>query len=325
MNSAMSQIAAEAHPESVGADEWGQSPDVEYGSKSTVDSPASSGSGGGFQLLDRAPRLVRRPVEYVVSQTDSMLKTLGRYVDLVAQSFAFLVSDIVRLRHPWQDTVIQSWFILTVTVVPAILVSIPFGVIVAVQAGSIISQVGASSISGAAGGLGVIQQGAPIVAALLLGGAAGSAVATDLGARSIREEVDAMRVMGVNPVQRLVTPRLAAILFVSPLLCIFIIFVGIFAGYLVNVGFQGGTPGSYLSSFAAFANVNDVTVAVLKTWLFGVVVILVACQRGLEAKGGARGVADAVNATVVIGVVTVMVLNTVITQIVAMFMPSKVG
>ncbi|MFA4080657.1 MlaE family ABC transporter permease [Mycobacteroides salmoniphilum] len=320
----MSQIAAEAHPESV-ADEWGQSPDVEYDSKSTADGPASSGSGGGFQLLDRAPRLVRRPVEYVISQTDSMLKTLGRYVDLVAQSFAFLISDIVRLRHPWQDTVIQSWFILTVTVVPAILVSIPFGVIVAVQAGSIISQVGASSISGAAGGLGVIQQGAPIVAALLLGGAAGSAVATDLGARSIREEVDAMRVMGVNPVQRLVTPRLAAILFVSPLLCIFIIFVGIFAGYLVNVGFQGGTPGSYLSSFAAFASVNDVTVAVLKTWLFGVVVILVACQRGLEAKGGARGVADAVNATVVIGVVTVMVLNTVITQIVAMFMPSKVG
>ena len=324
MNSAVSQVVAETRAETAPVD-WFEDSDGESDSKSSVDSGPGSPAGGAFQLLDRAPGIVRRPAEYVISQTDSMLKTLGRYVDLVAQSFAFLISDIVRLRHPWQDTVIQSWFILTVTVVPAILVSIPFGVIVAVQAGSIISQVGASSISGAAGGLGVIQQGAPIVAALLLGGAAGSAVATDLGARSIREEVDAMRVMGVNPVQRLVTPRLAAILFVSPLLCIFVIFVGIFAGYLVNVGFQGGTPGSYLSSFAAFANVNDVTVAVLKTWLFGVVVILVACQRGLEAKGGARGVADAVNATVVIGVVTVMVLNTVITQIVAMFMPSKVG
>lgn len=320
----MSHVAADARLEPA-ADDWTETPDVESGSKSEDDHTSDPAAGALPQLLDRAPRLIKRPVAYAVSQTDSMLKTLGRYVDLVVQSFAFLISDIVRLRPPWQDTVIQSWFILTVTVVPAILVSIPFGVIVAVQAGSIISQVGASSISGAAGGLGVIQQGAPIVAALLLGGAAGSAVATDLGARSIREEVDAMRVMGVNPVQRLVTPRLAAILFVSPLLCIFIIFVGIFAGYLVNVGFQGGTPGSYLSSFAAFANVNDVTVAVLKTWLFGVVVILVACQRGLEAKGGARGVADAVNATVVIGVVTVMVLNTVITQIVAMFMPSKVG
>ncbi|OAT70395.1 ABC transporter permease [Mycobacteroides immunogenum] len=320
----MSHVAADACAEPA-VEDWSGLPDVESDSKSPGGGTADPAPGAFTQLLNRAPRLLRRPFEYTASQTDSMLKTLGRYVDLVVQSFAFLVSDIVRLRHPWQDTVIQSWFILTVTVVPAILVSIPFGVIVAVQAGSIISQVGASSISGAAGGLGVIQQGAPIVAALLLGGAAGSAVATDLGARSIREEVDAMRVMGVNPVQRLVTPRLAAILFVSPLLCVFIIFVGIFAGYLVNVGFQGGTPGSYLSSFAAFANVNDVTVAVLKTWLFGVVVILVACQRGLEAKGGARGVADAVNATVVIGVVTVMVLNTVITQIVAMFMPSKVG
>lgn len=244
----MSHVAADARLEPA-ADDWTETPDVESGSKSEDDHTSDPAAGALPQLLDRAPRLVKRPVAYAVSQTDSMLKTLGRYVDLVVQSFAFLISDIVRLRHPWQDTVIQSWFILTVTVVPAILVSIPFGVIVAVQAGSIISQVGASSISGAAGGLGVIQQGAPIVAALLLGGAAGSAVATDLGARSIREEVDAMRVMGVNPVQRLVTPRLAAILFVSPLLCIFIIFVGIFAGYLVNVGFQGGTPGSYLSSY----------------------------------------------------------------------------
>src|SRR2546422_334587 len=84
------------------------------------------------------------------------------------------------------------------------------------------------------------------LAALLLGGAAGSAVATDLGARTIREEVDALRVMGINPVQRLVTPRLAAIVFVAPVLCSFIIFMGLAAGYAINVGFQSGTPGSYI-------------------------------------------------------------------------------
>lgn len=312
MNSAMSDATVTPHPG------YSANGPIPAGGPPSGDDDAEASS----SLLGK---IVTRPVDYVVSQVDGALKTLGRYVDIVVQSFAFLISDLIRLRHPWRDTVAQSWFILTVTVVPALLVSIPFGVIVAVQAGSILQQVGASSISGAAGGLGVIQQGAPIVAALLLGGAAGSAVATDLGARSIREEVDAMRVMGVNPIQRLVTPRLAAILIVSPLLCIFIIFVGIFAGYFMSVGVQHGTPGSYLSSFAAFATVDDVFVAVLKTWLFGIVVILVACQRGLEAKGGARGVADAVNATVVIGVVTVMVINAVITQIVAMFMPSKVG
>ncbi|WP_370462750.1 MlaE family ABC transporter permease [Mycobacterium sp. Marseille-P9652] len=264
-------------------------------------------------------------MRYALGQTDSSLQTLGRFFDLAAQSFAYLIADVVRLRHPWRDTLNQAWFIISVTAIPALLVSIPFGVIVAVQVGNFIQQVGASSISGAAGGLGVIRQGAPIVAALLLGGAAGSAVATDLGARTIREEVDALRVMGVNPVQRLVTPRLAAILFVAPVLCSFIVFMGLAAGYAINVGFQSGTPGSYIASFASFASVSDVVVAVLKTWLFGVVVILVACQRGLETKGGARGVADAVNASVVIGVVAVFGLNLVITQGLSMSMPLRLG
>lgn len=269
--------------------------------------------------------LLARPLRFGLRQTDSSLQTLGRFFDLTAQAFTYLITDLIRLRHPWRDTINQAWFIISVTAIPALLVSIPFGVIVAVQVGNFIQQVGASSISGAAGGLGVIKQGAPMVAALLLGGAAGSAVATDLGARTIREEVDALRVMGIDPVQRLVTPRLAAIVFVAPVLCAFIIFMGLAAGYAINVGFQSGTPGSYIASFASFASVNDVVVAIVKTWLFGVVVILVACQRGLEAKGGARGVADAVNASVVIGVVAVFVLNLIITQGVSMSMPMKVG
>lgn len=273
----------------------------------------------------RGNSLLSRPLRRFVSRFDSSLQTLGRFFELGAQAFGYLIVDLIRLRHPWRDTLNQAWFIISITAIPALLVSIPFGVIVAVQVGNFIQQVGASSVSGAAGGLGVIRQGAPIVAALLLGGAAGSAVATDLGARTIREEVDALRVMGVDPVQRLVTPRLAAIVFVAPVLCSFIIFMGLAAGYAINVGFQSGTPGSYIASFASFASVSDVVVAVIKTWLFGVVVILVACQRGLEAKGGARGVADAVNAAVVIGVVAVFILNLIITQGVSMSMPLRMG
>jgi phospholipid/cholesterol/gamma-HCH transport system permease protein len=302
--------------------------DVDRGSSRAMPTPA--------ELQDshpvHAPRIGRwvltvlgKPLRYGVRQSDSSLQTLGRFFDLTAQAFAYLITDLVRLRHPWRDTINQAWFIISVTAIPALLVSIPFGVIVAVQVGSFIQQVGASSVSGAAGGLGVIRQGAPVVAALLLGGAAGSAVATDLGARTIREEVDALRVMGIDPVQRLVTPRLAAIVIVAPVLCSFIIFMGLAAGYAINVGFQSGTPGSYIASFASFASVNDVVVAVLKTWLFGVLVILVACQRGLEAKGGARGVADAVNASVVIGVVAVFILNLLITQALSETMPLRVG
>jgi phospholipid/cholesterol/gamma-HCH transport system permease protein len=282
----------------------------------------------GERLAPRAGGVssaLARPIGYAANLTDKSLKTLGRFLELAVQAFTHLFTDLIRLRHPWHETLSQCWFMITVTAVPALLVSIPFGVIVAVQVGSVIQQVGATAISGAAGGLGVIRQGAPIVAALLLGGAAGSAVTTDLGARSIRDEVDALRVMGIDPVRRLVTPRLAAILLVTPPLCMFIIFMGLGAGYVINVAFQSGTPGSYLASFAAFANVDDVIVAIVKTWLFGAVTILVACQRGLETRGGARGVADAVNAAVVVGVVAVFIMNLVITQLVTMVLPMRVG
>lgn len=290
-----------------------------------TDPSNASGTAPSDSIGHRAGAVLRRPLRYGWQQADSSLQTLGRLFELSGQALKYLVTDLIRLRHPWRDTINQAWFVVSVTAIPALLVSIPFGVIVAVQVGSIIQQVGATSISGAAGGLGVIRQGAPIVAALLLGGAAGSAVTTDLGARRIREEVDALRVMGIDPVQRLVAPRLAAILLIAPVLCFFIIFMGLGAGYLINVGFQSGTPGSYIASFASFASVADVVVALVKTWVFGVVVILIACQRGLETKGGPRGVADAVNASVVLGVVTVFVLNLVITQLVTMFMPTKVG
>ncbi|RDI67941.1 ABC transporter permease [Nocardia pseudobrasiliensis] len=273
-------------------------------------------------------RWARKPVPYTRFATDltlSALCTFGRTLQLGTAAFAHLLRDLIALRHPWRDTVAQGWFIVSVTAIPAVLVAIPFGVIVSVQVGSLTQQVGATSVSGAAGGLGVIRQGAPMVTALLLGGAAGSAIAADLGARTIRDEVDALRTMGIDPVQRLVTPRLAAMLALTPLLCLLIVFMGVFTGYVVAVAFQGVTPGSYLTSFASFASMGDLVVALVKSVIFGVIVLVIACQRGLEATAGPKGVANAVNAAVVLGVIVTFGVNLVITQLVSMFLPTKVG
>ncbi len=96
------------------------------------------------------------------------------------------------------------WVLLKVTALPALLMAVPIGAEVSVQVGGIMNQVGANSLAGAASGLGVVGQGAPMAAGLLMSGAAASAIASDLGARSIREEIEAIRVMGIDPVQRLV-------------------------------------------------------------------------------------------------------------------------
>ncbi len=272
-----------------------------------------------FRILEQASR--GRPVQMVRSS----VATLGRLLDLVTVSLGWGARDIATRRFPWSEAYRQTTFFAGVAALPAALVAIPFGVIISVQVGSLTAQIGASSMAGAAGALGVLRQGAPIATALLMGGAVGSAVAADLGARTVRDEIDALRTMGMDPARRVIAPRLLAVMVVAPLICIEIIFVGVSTGYFVNVAFQGGAAGSYIGSFGEFAGLTDLWAALAKAEIFGIVVVAIACQRGLEAKGGPRGVADAVNATVVLSVVASFVLNLIATQILSMFVENRIG
>ncbi|MGW0183830.1 MlaE family ABC transporter permease [Nocardia sp. NPDC003345] len=255
----------------------------------------------------------------------SSVRTFGRAVAMAQESVTGAVSDLARGRFQWQEMLVQAWRLVTVTAFPAILMAVPFGVIVSVQVGNLIHNLGADSLLGATGGLGVIKQGAPMATGFLLGGAGAAAIAADLGARTIREEIDALNTMGIGPVHRLVIPRMVAMLLVAPLLNILVIFVGVVAGYLVAIGGQGVTPGSYWATFGSFTTAADVWVSLLKAVIFGFLVVIIACQRGLEAKGGPRGVADAVNAAVVLSVVCIVVVNLAMTQVTAMFLPTRLA
>ncbi|MFQ6397367.1 ABC transporter permease [Nocardia sp. KC 131] len=241
------------------------------------------------------------------------------------EASAIAIIDLIRGRSQWREILTQAWFLIKVTTIPGVLMAIPFGVIVSIQVGNMVDQLGADSLIGAAGGLGVIKQGAPLATGLLLAGAGAAAIAADLGARTIRDEVDAMRVMGIDPRRRLVAPRVIAMLFVAPLLNVLIIVMGVLAGYLVAVAALDVTPGSYWESFGSFTGGADVWVSLGKSVIFGYLVVGIACQRGLEASGGPRGVADGVNASVILSVVSIAVVNAVLTQIAAMFLPTELA
>ncbi|MGV9675779.1 ABC transporter permease [Nocardia sp. NPDC003482] len=253
------------------------------------------------------------------------LRTFGRAVGVAQGAAAGCVTEAVARRFPWREAARQAWRLVAVTAIPAVLMAIPFGVIVSVQVGNLVHALGADSLLGATGGLGVIKQGAPLATGFLLGGAGAAAIAADLGARTIREEIDALDTMGIDPVRHLVIPRMVAMLFVAPLLNVLIIFVGILSGYAVAIGGQDVTPGSYWATFGAFTTVADVWLSLLKAVVFGFLVVVIACQRGLEARGGPRGVADAVNAAVVLSMVSIVVVNLAATQLTAMFLPTRLA
>jgi phospholipid/cholesterol/gamma-HCH transport system permease protein len=240
--------------------------------------------------------------------------------------FAFCL-DALRsvFRRPFQvrEMVQQAWFISSVSILPAALVSIPFGAVIALQLGSLVRQLGAQSFTGAASVLAVVREAGPIVTALIIAGAGGSAICADLGARKIREELDAMQVLGIDPIQRLVAPRVVASMLVAVLLNGLVSVVGVSGGYVFNVIMQGGTPGAYLASFQALGQLPDLISGEIKALVFGAVAALVASYKGMTAKGGPKGVGDAVNQSVVITFMLLFALNFVITAIYFQVVPQK--
>lgn len=167
------------------------------------------------------------------------VRTLGRTFRLAILTVLQTGLGIVSGRLKVREAVVMGWYLISVTAIPAFLMAIPFGIIVTIQIGNIINQLGAQSLLGAASGFAVIQQAAPLVSGVLLGGAGASAIAADLGSRTVREEIDAMRTMGIDPIERLVVPRVIAAAVVGPLLALFIITVGVLAAFYLAVIVQG--------------------------------------------------------------------------------------
>lgn len=265
------------------------------------------------------------PTAFVRSKTDSAITTTGAMIILAIEASWFAITDIVRRRFSWEEFFGQAWFMTKVSLLPTILVAIPFGIIVAVQVGAVAEQIGASSFTGAVNGIGVLRQGAPLVTSILLAGAVGAAITADLGSRTVREEIDAMKVMGLNPVQRLIAPRLAAAIAVGLLLNVIVAVTAIGTGLALNVGTGAVSSGSYLGSFTSFAQVTDLWLAEGKAAIFGFLATVVASHKGLVATGGPKGVADAVNQSVVISFVLLAMVNAGLTQAYVSLVPQRVA
>jgi phospholipid/cholesterol/gamma-HCH transport system permease protein len=233
--------------------------------------------------------------------------------------------SVALFKRPFQlkEFLQQAWFIVTVTIVPTALVSIPFGAVIALQVGGLIKQFGAQSFTGSASVLAVVREAGPIATALLIAGAAGSAIAADFGARKIREELDAMMVLGIDPIQRLVVPRVLACMLIAMFLNGLVSIVGVAGGYVFNVILQNGTPGAYIASFTALAQLPDMYQGLVKAVIFGYLAAIVASYKGMNAKGGPKGVGDAVNEAVVITFVLLFIVNFFISAVYIQLVPPK--
>ena len=252
-------------------------------------------------------------------------------VELVAmltfarKMFTSTINAITGRRFPVAETVIQTWYTIRVCTLPALAVSVPFGIILALQVGVLAQEVGAVSFTGAGNTLAVVRQASPLITALMLSGVAGSAICADLGSRRIREELDAMEVMGLPVIERLVVPRLFATIAVAVLLNGVVMFFTIITTLSVSVVIQDLPPGSYLASVTTLAQLSDLYLSLAKAAIFAVICAVVSSYKGLNAARGPTGVGEAVTSAVVTNFVLLFAANFVISQVHSTFAGGPIG
>ncbi len=258
---------------------------------------------------------------YVDRHPRAAINTLGNQAIMAVRVIQTLFVDLFTGKFQWQEFIRQAAFMAGTSVLPTVFVALPIGVTLSVQFALLAGQVGATSMSGAASGLAVIRQAASLVAAIIMAAAVGSAITADLGARRIRDEIDALEVLGISPIQRLVVPRFAAAILISIALTGLVCFTGFLASYLFNVYFQAGAPGSFVGTFASFTTTSDMQLAMVKAVVYGAIVGIVACEKGLSTRGGSIGVANSVNSSVVESILLLMIVNVAISQLYLILFP----
>ncbi len=225
------------------------------------------------------------------------------------------ISSVLRPPYPYGgEFVSQFLFALRLCWFPLLLstVAINYGA-PGLQAANFLTIFGAVDRLGGFFVLAAIREIGPLITAIVIAGVAGTAITADLGARKIREELDALQVLGVDPVKNLVVPRFLALMVATGLFNLYAVLFGLFGGILAAL--TNGQPlGPFWNTLFANATVTDLWGSVVKTTAFGAIVAIVCCYKGMTASGGAEGVGRAVNQAVVTSFLAFGAFNYVFTQ-----------
>jgi phospholipid/cholesterol/gamma-HCH transport system permease protein len=255
--------------------------------------------------------VVRTVADRAFLPAKNMLEEVGDMMILTGKT----IMSALRPPYPYGgEFVNQFLFALKLCWFPLVVSTVAFGYgAPGLQAANFLNLFGSLDRLGGFFVLASIREFAPFVTAIVLAGVAGTAITADLGARKIREELDALQVLGVDPVKNLVVPRFLALMIVTALFNIYALIFGIFGGVLATLTFHAPL-GPFFSTLLTNASVTDLWGSVVKTTLFGAIIAIVSCYKGMTASGGAEGVGRAVNQGVVVAFLGIFAFNYVFTQ-----------
>ena len=238
---------------------------------------------------------------------------------LAVQEFFLLTGrafkNVFRSPHYPDDIALQMDDIGVGSIVIVALTGFFSGAVMALQMSRALATYGQVSKTGTLVSLTLARELGPVLTAIMVAGRNASGIASELGSMKVTEQIDAMRALGTDPVQKLVTPRLIAITVMLPLLTVIADFVGMFGGYIISSLFLSLGSKQYWSSVWRALEWNDVAQGLLKPVIFAVVIALIGCFYGLRTTGGTQGVGRSTTQAVVAAIVLIFILDLLVTKI----------
>jgi len=253
---------------------------------------------------DELAAVVSVPGELTYRTLSQFFEFIGESAILTWRALGFILRGKIDVR----DTFNQMATI-GVNSLPIVLVTVSFsGAVLALYMAQLVVKWGLGSFTGAVVGLSIVREIGPVLTSVVVAARAGSAIGAEIGSMKVTEQIDALRSLAVSPIQYLVVPRLIAGVVMLPVLTVFADLVGNAAGYLVAT-VNGVASGGFINTLKAQILPYDVYMGMVKTIVFGIVIVIVGAQQGLRTTGGATGVGRATTNSVVISIVIIYILN----------------
>lgn len=268
-----------------------------------------------------APRAALDHLAMVLRQLGDVTLRFFAQVGLTAAFFVRAVASSV--RPPYRPGLVlqQAEFVGVGSLFIVMLTGVFTGAVFTLQSMAALERMGMESMVGAMVLISIARELGPVLTALMVTGRVGSAMATELGTMRVTEQIDAMEVMAVDPVNYLVVPRMIACAVMVPILSLLFLLVAFGGGYVVAVVVMGIDEGSYMARIEWTLDPYDFYQGALKSVVFGVIIAVVGCFKGYHAEGGARGVGQATTQAVVIGSIAIFIIDYVLTSILLLWEP----
>lgn len=190
------------------------------------------------------------------------------------------------------------------------------GVVFTLQTAHELIRFGAQSTVGGIIAIAIWRELGPVLVGVVCAGRVGAAITAEISTMKVTEQIDALRVMAVSPVDYLIVPRMLACMIVVPILTVFGDMIGVFGGWIVATKYSGISSYMFMNSIQTFAVMKDLTGGLIKAMFFGNVIAVLGCYYGLNCPDGAEGVGKATTKTVVSAIIVIFILNALLTFII---------